>query len=193
MTVHERDVLDALLDVFAERGCFNTSVDAVAASVGIGKGSVYRHFESREALCQAALAHGASGLVAHCRQVWEAQAGAAPAARLLALITELVALNERTDPQSPNTLLRLSCSNRWTGAGQAPEALTSAVVPLVREWQAAGLFDAGEDPRWIAAVLLGLVSSLPLTVAAGAEGHDQTAARLVRLLRRGFAADSGVG
>jgi hypothetical protein len=101
-----------------------------------------------------------------------------------------MALNERADPQSPNALLRLSCSNRWTGAGQAPEALTSAFVPLVREWQAAGLCDPGEDAHWIAAVLLGLVSSLPLTVSAGADAGDQTAARLVRLLRRGFAADS---
>lgn len=193
MTVHERDILDALLDVFAERGCFNTSVDAVAASVGIGKGSVYRHFESREALCQAALAHGASGLVSHCRQVWEAEPDRPPEARLLAVVTELVALNERADPQSPDTLLRLSCSNRWTGAGQASEALTSAFVLLVRDWQAAGLCGRGEDPRWIAAVLLGLVSSLPLTVRAGADGSDQTAIRLVRLLRRGFAAESGAG
>lgn len=193
MTPGDRDILDALLDVFSERGCFNTNVDAVAATVGIAKGSLYRRFESREALCRAALDHGTRGLVVHCRQVWDADPAAPPATRLLALLTELVALNERTDPQSPNTLLRLSCSNQWTKGGQAPGALTAAFVPLVEEWQAAGLFDPAEHPRWIAGALLGLVSSLPLTAGAGAEQAKSLASRIVVLLQRAFppAAPSG--
>lgn len=185
MTVQHRDILEALLDVFAERGCFATNLDAVAATVGIGKGSLYRHFESREALCRTALDHGARRLAAHCQQIWAAGAERDPRARLLAVVTELVTLDARADPLSPNALLRLSCSNRWTGSAQPPPAVTTAFVPLVRESQAAGVLDAEEDPQWIAAVLLGLVASLPLT-GGSAAGPEPTAARLVALLQRAF-------
>lgn len=187
MALREIEILHALLDIFAERGCFATNLDAVAAAVGIGKGSIYRHFESRDALLRAALEYAAAGLVGRCRQIWDAGPEAPPAARLLAVVAELVALNERSDRQSPNALLRLSCSNSWTASGEGPGTLASAFVPLVQEWQAAGLCDPAEDPRWIGAVLLGLVSSLPLTLKTDTDGPEPLAARLVTLLQRAFA------
>ncbi|OFW05229.1 MAG: hypothetical protein A3I61_10765 [Acidobacteria bacterium RIFCSPLOWO2_02_FULL_68_18] len=186
MALREVEILRALLDIFAERGCFATNLDAVATAVGIGKGSIYRHFESRDALFRAALEYGAAGLVARCRQIWDADPGALPAARLLAVVTELVALNERSDPQAPNTLLRLSCSNQWTPSGDVPGTLAAAFVPLVQEWQRAELCDPAEDPHWIGVVLLGLVSALPLTHKPGTERPEPLAARLVTLLRRAF-------
>lgn len=87
----------------------------------------------------------------------------------------------------------ISCSNQWTTGSQAPGALTAACVPLVEQWQAAGLCDPAEHPRWIAAVLLGLVSSLPLTVGADAGQTESLASRIVVLLQRAFppAAPSG--
>jgi AcrR family transcriptional regulator len=186
MTVQNREILDALLDIFAERGCFATNLDAVAATAGIGKGSLYRQFESREALCRAALDHGARRLAARCRQIWDAHGDAAtPGARLLAVVTDLMTLDARGDPLSPNALLRLSCSNRWTGRDQRAPALTSAFVPLVQGWQAAGALNAQEDPHWIAGVLLGLVSSLPLT-GASPEEPEPVVARVAALLQRAF-------
>ena len=42
----ERDatILRSLTTCFAEHGCFETKLDLVADEVGIGKGTLYRHY-----------------------------------------------------------------------------------------------------------------------------------------------------
>src|SRR5256885_14167109 len=45
-----RAILDAALRVFAERGYHGTSVPEVAKAAEIGVGSLYRYFESKDAL-----------------------------------------------------------------------------------------------------------------------------------------------
>jgi TetR/AcrR family transcriptional regulator, repressor of fatR-cypB operon len=49
----ESRVIDAALELFAERGYHGTSVPAVMERAGIGAGSLYRLFESKEALVNA--------------------------------------------------------------------------------------------------------------------------------------------
>ena len=43
-------ILDAALDLFAERGFHGTAVPLVADRAGVGAGTVYRYFDSKEAL-----------------------------------------------------------------------------------------------------------------------------------------------
>src|SRR6187551_892332 len=43
-------ILDAALDLFAERGFHGTAVPLVAERAGVGAGTVYRYFASKEAL-----------------------------------------------------------------------------------------------------------------------------------------------
>ena len=50
----ERQILDAALAVFAERGFQHASMDAVAERVGVTKPVVYTHFGSKEGLLLAA-------------------------------------------------------------------------------------------------------------------------------------------
>lgn len=52
---HEREqlILQVAEDVFAANGFFDTSMDEIAARVGIGKGTVYLHFPSKEELVKA--------------------------------------------------------------------------------------------------------------------------------------------
>lgn len=45
-----RAILDAALDLFAERGFHGTAVPLVAERAGVGAGTLYRYFESKEAL-----------------------------------------------------------------------------------------------------------------------------------------------
>jgi len=47
------EILDAALTVFAERGFAATRLDAVAAAAGIGKGTIYLYFSSKEDLFRA--------------------------------------------------------------------------------------------------------------------------------------------
>jgi AcrR family transcriptional regulator len=46
-------ILDAALDLFEERGFHGTAVPLVAERAGVGAGTLYRYFESKEALVNA--------------------------------------------------------------------------------------------------------------------------------------------
>jgi len=52
MTKQER-ILDAAIDIFTTRGFADTRMDEVAERAGVAKGTVYLHFDSKEALFQA--------------------------------------------------------------------------------------------------------------------------------------------
>jgi AcrR family transcriptional regulator len=55
-----RRVLDAAVELFAERGIDATSMDAIAASSGVSKATIYKHWADKDALCMEVLAfiHG---------------------------------------------------------------------------------------------------------------------------------------
>ena len=59
----ERQILDAALAVFAERGFQHASMDAVAERVGVTKPVVYTHFGSKEGLLLACLAQARAELL----------------------------------------------------------------------------------------------------------------------------------
>ena len=44
-------VLEATADLLVLRGFANTSIEAIAAASGVAKSTIYRHWQSREALC----------------------------------------------------------------------------------------------------------------------------------------------
>ncbi len=46
-------ILDAALDLFVERGFFGTAVPEIAEKAGVGAGTIYRYFDSKEALVNA--------------------------------------------------------------------------------------------------------------------------------------------
>ena len=46
-------ILDAALDLFVERGFHGTAVPQIAERAGVGAGTIYRYFESKEALVNA--------------------------------------------------------------------------------------------------------------------------------------------
>ncbi len=71
----ERQILDAALAVFGERGFAGASMDAVAERVGVTKPVVYTHFGSKEGLLLACIARARAELL----EVTSAAAGAATA------------------------------------------------------------------------------------------------------------------
>ncbi|HVB75725.1 MAG TPA: TetR/AcrR family transcriptional regulator [Ktedonobacteraceae bacterium] len=62
---HEREelILQAAEEVLAEKGFFETSVDEIAARVGIAKGTVYLHFPGKEDLVIAILERNAQKML----------------------------------------------------------------------------------------------------------------------------------
>ncbi|MCL5292958.1 MAG: TetR/AcrR family transcriptional regulator [Actinobacteria bacterium] len=54
----ENEILEAAISLFGERGYYKVTVDDIAARVGVGKGTVYRHFGDKKGLFEAALHRG---------------------------------------------------------------------------------------------------------------------------------------
>lgn len=50
-----RKVLEAALDLFAERGIDSTSMDAIAEASGVSKATIYKHWRDKDKLCLEAL------------------------------------------------------------------------------------------------------------------------------------------
>lgn len=48
-------VLDAAVQLFAERGIEGTSIDAIASQSGVSKATIYKHWADKDALCLDAL------------------------------------------------------------------------------------------------------------------------------------------
>src|SRR5438270_9163233 len=55
-TAH-RKVLDAALELVAERGIEATSMDSIAASSGVSKATIYKHWKDKDALLLEVLAN----------------------------------------------------------------------------------------------------------------------------------------
>jgi len=51
--LRKESILDRAITVFSKRGYRNTDVQKIADALDIGKGTIYRHFPSKEALFQA--------------------------------------------------------------------------------------------------------------------------------------------
>jgi TetR/AcrR family fatty acid metabolism transcriptional regulator len=59
----KRKIFDAALIVFAERGFHAATMDEIAATSGVGKGTLYRHFKSKEDLLDRLLAETSSEII----------------------------------------------------------------------------------------------------------------------------------
>lgn len=197
----QKEILHAAQAEFSSQGCFRTSLDDVAAEVGVGKGTLYRHYGSKGELLRAALAGGVEDLQTRCQAIW-VEFGAHPAVALHRLVSELVGSSRQQAPTAPSTLGRLRCCCLWSGASHAEDVgVERAVIPMLAACQAAGLFDTAADPKWIAGVMVALVSSPAITAHrsrtdqrrpdANSARREPPAAvdaadRIVELLQRAF-------
>lgn len=131
-----RALLTATIQVLEREGLEGASVERISRVAGVSPGSLYQYFSRKEALFVAAYE-------AHCAQVQErvvqllsAHASASPAQAARAIITELVALNQRA-PQLHRAL-------RWLGAQYAEQPPVRAAHARLR--QAVGDFLARSLP-----------------------------------------------
>ncbi|WP_243841414.1 TetR/AcrR family transcriptional regulator [Mycobacterium sp. DL592] len=84
-------LLQVAYDVFAEQG-LSVPIDVIARQAGVGPGTVYRHFPTKEALFEAVVGERVRLIVAHGRALLAAD----PAGALFEFIREIV-LNGSAD------------------------------------------------------------------------------------------------
>ena len=73
----ELAILDAASRVFAARPFHEVLIDSIASDAGIGKGTIYRYFETKEDLYFATVVHVMEGLAAELERASRAEASAA--------------------------------------------------------------------------------------------------------------------
>jgi len=122
-----RRILDEAAGLFLERGYAATSLRGIAAAAGMKAGSLYYHFESKEALFQAILRRGLDVMVEAFREATAASRDQPGRARIEAHVrAHLAALFEH----GPYTRVHVTTFHT------APEAVRASIVPLRDAYEA---------------------------------------------------------
>jgi AcrR family transcriptional regulator len=165
-------ILDAALELFADKGYFGTSLRDVAAAVGVRESALYNYFKSKEALFDALiLAHE------HTKsQRLASLAGDGPIADAPALLERLTlsSIESFLDPREEMLFrllmsdgIRLARSGRFNlheRLGSGPERMQELMSRLIREgWLRKG------DPRMLWMAFVGPLLLLRHLHAAGGD------------------------
>lgn len=139
-------VLRAASDAFAASG-FGVPLDEIAAAAGVGPGTVYRHFATKEALFEAVATARVEDLVADARA---RAADADPGAAFFGF------LGRAADEASA----KLDLPDAMAIPGPLQDALHAALGDLLRRAQQAGTVRGDIDVPDLIAVFKGVVAGL---------------------------------
>ncbi|MEU8796989.1 helix-turn-helix domain-containing protein [Spirillospora sp. NPDC048819] len=137
---------------FMEHGT-GASLDDIAKRAGVGSGTLYRHFPTRDALLHAVLRDRIDGLLAHADELL---AGPAQDPETEALDAEAALgrwlrtyLAGAATPRGTSTVIIQAMSADWagTGLGAAAASICDALGRLLARAQRAGTIRAEIDPR----------------------------------------------
>ncbi len=157
----ERLILRAAADLFIERGYHDTSMDDIAARVGIAKGTVYLHFASKEDLALALIEQGARTFAQRLDAILASDG--TPRAKLEMIFERAYGAMADELSQafngifhSPEVMARLhekreTLASLWEGP-------TARLTELLEEGKAAGEFDPEMPTPIMLSLLLGLLA-----------------------------------
>jgi AcrR family transcriptional regulator len=167
-------ILQAAEEVFAAEG-LAVPIDEVARRAGVGVGTVYRHFPTKEALFEAIVVARLEGLIDRAQGLCTAtDAGEA----LFAFVSDLVTLAvEKRD--IIDELARAGVSSHELDA-PIKDKLTAQVEVLLHRAQAAGAVRQDVNIVDLTTLLMGTC------MAAGQQGHPECTFRLVGVICDGL-------
>ncbi|MFI6346037.1 TetR/AcrR family transcriptional regulator [Streptomyces sp. NPDC050560] len=160
-------VLRAAEEALAEEG-MDASMRAVARRAGVGLGTIYRHFPTREALLQAIVAERAGALVAEAEAL---RAASDPGAAFFGFFTALV--ENATRQRAVADVLDRAGVDVKAGMTEVGAAMRSAIEALLRRAQEAGAVREGLGMPEVLA-LLGAVCLAAERQEWGAELRERT-------------------
>ncbi|TMR36154.1 TetR/AcrR family transcriptional regulator [Actinomadura geliboluensis] len=131
---------------FMEHGT-GASLDDIAKRAGVGSGTLYRHFPTRDALLHAVLRERIDGLLAHADELLSDPDPAGAEAALGRWLRSYLA--GAATPRGTSTVIIEAMSAEWadTGLGAAAAAICDALGRLLARAQRAGAVRAEIDPR----------------------------------------------
>ncbi|HEX5569879.1 MAG TPA: TetR family transcriptional regulator [Ktedonobacterales bacterium] len=186
-------ILRAASELFAERGYHATSLEDIAARVGIAKGTIYLHFDSKDDLVLALLKQGFGMYVKALEDALES--AATPREKLRAVIEHFTStaanqgyLTFAAMMRNPTIFSRMA--ELREGMSQQWERPRKLLAEAIDEGKAAGEFDPQLPTALIATLLTSLVN--PHTYRQMMDertlSSEEIATSLKRFFFRGIAA-----
>ncbi len=167
-------LLDAAVRAFS-RDRPDVTLDAIAKDAGVGIGTLYRHFPTREALIEAAYRNELARL---CDAVAELLQAMPPDQALRAWMDRFV--DYMTTKRGMAGALRAVIASGANPYAQSRDRLIAAITTLLRAAAAAGTIRPDTEPADVLAGLSGV------SLAAGEPAQRDQARRLLDLLTDGL-------
>lgn len=166
-------VVDSAMEVFWSRGFEATSVQDLVAATGIGRGSLYAAFGSKEGLYQAALTRYAAASSARMAARLDRDEPVRLVLRdlLLALVDETLDDPGRRGCLVTNTTVERLPHDRTAGriVGDTLDRLADAVAATLRRGRERGELPADADPTALADFVVTTIQGLRVQGKAGAD------------------------
>jgi len=167
-------VLQVAYDTFAAEG-LSVPIDEIARRAGVGAGTVYRHFPTKESLLQAIVSDRVQQLVDSARTLAEEDPGQA----LLTFLTLMV--EEGAKDQGLVDALAGTGFDIAQAAPEAEQRFMDALSDLLARAQQAGTVRPDVDVRDVKALLVGCQAMQRYS------SDDQQTRRLVQIMSDGLA------
>jgi len=152
-----RELIDAALSVFAERGYHNTRLDDVAEAAGVTKGTIYHYFDTKEDLLLNVIEHYQTLAFGRVEDVLQ-NTRLAASTRIRLLIRKMFSVGEGRSRSLLALLVRgiahevPRVHEQWLKDG--PVRLWSLVAELVEEGKERGEFRSDADADVAARLLV---------------------------------------
>ena len=188
-------ILDAALRVFGQYGFRRTSMDDIAREAGIGKGTVYLSFASKEEVFQALAQYLAQRMLAGAEAA--SRQPAATADKLAAMHAAWFGTYADTIRRSPHAADLLDAKHQLSAdlVADAASRYKRLVRDVLAEAAAAGELDlesAGLTPGTAAELLIAAARGLE-SVAASPSAYRRHLTTLVRVMIAGLASRHPAG
>ncbi len=161
--VRQEQIAQAALHLIAKQGLKRLSIASVARRIGLVPSAIYRHFENKDQMLDAAIDHIGEMLLANVRIVCEETAG--PVERLHRLLMRHIRLI-RENLGIPRVVLSEEVYNGHPVRKAKVYAMISKyldrVATIVREGQEQNRIRRDVDPKTVALMFLGLVQPVAI-------------------------------
>lgn len=169
----EREILRVAADLMTQHGYHATSMDDIAGSLGIAKGTLYQHFASKDALVVALVRERFSTLLDALRTARaEAPTPACALREALRLLFEGQSRGLRIFDVTGGSTLALADCEPLKGLRSE---LNRVLVEIVRDGQESGDVDPSIDARVAASALYALTAPRPYRALLAAGCADEAA------------------
>ena len=153
-TLRER-ILDAAEDLLRAQGLARTTTREIAHRAGCSEGSLYVHFDSKEALFLAVLTERMPGLIPLVKSLHERVGTGDLRATLEEIARTAIAFYSEVFPMSAAVLATPALRDGLRMRGMGPHRANEAIAAYLRRELELGRIRAGASPEAAAALLLG--------------------------------------